>query len=200
MDKLNDIFSIPAVSSTAHPAPNKDVLPQFLHYVKRSHSYMSKLARKERLNESATYRRKYAPLPKDTPIPSNIEYPEGQWDFWELWSGTGRLAKAMRKAGLTCGPPITKELGWDLSLQTHQDFLWKLLQKHKPKILFGAPVCGVWSVANTTMQTELKMLIREEQLEAFAFFYRMCEAQFQFDRFYLMEQPRSSELLKQDLA
>jgi len=143
---VDNTVSVPAVSSTAQPkcpAPKKDVLPQFLHYVKRSHSYMSKIARKERLNESATYRRKYAPLPKDTPIPSNIEYPEGQWDFWELWSGTGRLTKAMHKAGLTCGPPIAKELGWDLSLTTHQDFLWKLLQKHKPKILFGAPVCGV---------------------------------------------------------
>ena len=177
-----------------------DVLPQFLHYVKRSHSYMSKLARRERLNESATYRRKYAPLPKDTPVPSNVEYPEGQWDFWELWAGTGRLTKSMHKAGLKCGPPITKELGWDLSLKTHQDFLWKLYQKHKPKIVYGAPVCGVWSIANTTMLTELKMLIRDEQLEAFAWFYLLCKSQYESNRFYLMEQPRASELLKQDLC
>ena len=45
------------------------------------------------------------------------------------------------------------------------------------------------------MDHEVKALIRQEQAEAFAYFYHLCKLQHNAARKFLMEQPRSSELL-----
>jgi hypothetical protein len=45
------------------------------------------------------------------------------------------------------------------------------------------------------MDSEVKKLLREEQVEAFAFYHHLCVKQHRAKRKHLMEQPRSSELL-----
>ena len=164
--------------------------------VNRTHAFMSRLSRREKLLTNATYKRKYQPLPIDTPYPScHIE--PGQWHFWEWWAGCAKLTREIKKLGLTCGPPVTKELGWDLSLKSHQTELLRLYNLHKPMIVFGEPVCGPWSRSSTNMDPEIKRLLRQEQVECFSFFRMIVDLQDKAHRFYGMEQPRSSELLQQ---
>ena len=148
---------------------------------------------------NSTYRKKYQPLPPDTPVPK-VHIAPGKWMFWELWAGTGHLTKAVSRLGLTCGPPITKELGWDLSLASHQQALMKMYLEHEPEIVFGAPVCGPWSQSNTNMDPTIKDLLRKEQMEAFLFFHRLVQLQHENHRYFLIENPRSSELLNQPLC
>ena len=169
-----------------------------MHFIKRTHAYMNKIARREKLMTNATYRKKYSPL--TTPPPELIDIEPGQWDFWELWAGCGRLTSAVSKLGLKCGPPITKECGWDLSLPSHQKVLWALYIKHRPRVVYGAPVCGPWSQSSTTMQPDIKELLRSEQLECFTFFVKICREQDRTARKFLMENPRSSELLNQAIC
>ena len=158
---------------------------------------MSKVARRMKLEQNATYPKKYAALPESTPIPV-VEIPEGKWDLWEWWAGTCRLTKACIKKGLVCGPPLTRERGWELTNKTHQQFIRMLFDKHAPEVLFGAPTCGPWSRSNTTMDSEIKRLLREEQVEAFDFFLEHVRKQTRAKRKHLMENPRSSELLNVD--
>jgi hypothetical protein len=148
----------------------------FFTFVTRTHAFMSKIARREKLMTNSTYRKKYQPLPANSPIPSVYVEP-GKWMFWELWAGTGKLTKAFQRLGLATGPPITKELGWDLSLPKHQEELMRLYHIHQPEIVFAAPTCGPWSRSNTTMQSDIKDLIREEQVEAFKFFTEIVRLQ-----------------------
>ena len=155
---------------------------------------MTKLQRRAALMDNATYRKKYMPLPANSPVPV-VEIPKGKWDFWELWAGCGRLSSAVSKLGLTVGPPITKEHGWDISLPKHQQYLSELYEQHCPEVVFAAPTCGPWSQSCTTMDSEIKKLIRQEQEEAFSYYHLLCVKQHRASRKFLMEQPRSSELL-----
>ena len=197
-----DDFAQPSAESNANAERSNQTMhmpmhPAFVGFVNRTHAFMSKLARRDKLLQNSTYRKKYAPLPKDSPIP-DVTIPEGKWDFWEWWAGSARLTKAVIRKGLIAGPPITRELGWDLTLETHQRFLRLLFDKHAPEVLFAAPTCGPWSRSCTTMADETKQLIREEQVEAFNFFLEHVEKQSKANRKFLMENPRSSELLNED--
>ena len=151
---------------------------------------------------SAPYQRKYRGLPLGTPIP---EIPSKymdlkQWDFWEWWAGKSGLTNAVAKEGLTTGPPVTHETGWCLKLATHRKRLLELLLEKRPKVLFGAPTCAPWSRACTTMNPQLKALIRAEELEVFEFWIQATNIQCNDNRDYIYEQPRSSELLSQPEA
>ena len=46
------------------------------------------------------------------------------------------------------------------------------------------------------MDQQIKSMIREEELISLEFFYELCEAQFESMRAFLLEQPRTSELLR----
>ena len=52
-----------------------------------------------------------------------------------------------------------------------------LIDKHEPELVFGAPTCGPWSKSSTTMDPEVKALLRVEELEAFQFFRMITEQQ-----------------------
>ena len=149
--------------------------------------------------KNQTYKKKYAPLPLDTPVPV-VDLPPGRWDFWEWWSGAGELTKQCKKEGLKCGPPISHETGWCLMIPAHRKRLLELYWEYTPAILFGAPLCSPWSQANTTMNPEFKHDMRIMQLEAFKFFHDCCVLQDKYGRAYLLEQPKTSELLAQPLA
>ena len=93
------------------------------------------------LGDNSTYRKKYASLPKNTPVPEFIELP-GPWDVWEWWAGCGALTKACQKLHLRCGPTVSHSTGWCLKLPHHRQRLKELLIKHTPGVLFAAPTCG----------------------------------------------------------
>ena len=143
---------------------------------------------------SSTYNRKYKGLPLNTPCPIIDE--SGTWDVWEWWWGGGPLSGACKKEGLKVGPPIGHKSGWCLKLPHHRAELKRLLRKHKPKILFAAPTCGPWSQASTTMNPELKAAIREEELIVLEFFCECSRIQSSDGRWYMLENPQASELLK----
>ena len=46
----------------------------------------------KQITSNATYKKKYQGLPTNTPIPKYDE-PNGTWDFWEFWSGCGKLTR-----------------------------------------------------------------------------------------------------------
>ena len=148
------------------------------------------------LMENATYRRKYKPLPADTPPPDVSGVEQGRWDIWELWSGTGKWTKHCKQLGLKAGPPVSHETGWDLLLPTHQEKLKELLLTHKPRFIHAAPLCSPWSTANTTMDHSTKELIQKQQLQAFEFFVELCVIQHRHGRGFGVEQPAGSSLLR----
>ena len=151
----------------------------------------------QRLAKSATYQRKYKPLPAHTPVPNLDNITKGKWDLWEWWSGSGTLtSNAHTACKMATGPPISRETGWELSNPVHQIALLKLIDEHKPEVIYGGPTCAPWSQACTTMEPELKIIIRTLEESTFAFFTSVCLKQHREGRFYLYEQPRNSALLK----
>ena len=155
----------------------------------------------QHLAKSATYQRKYRPLPPLTPVPPLDNIAKGQWDLWEWWAGTGNMTKTAHvDCQLVCGPPVTRETGWELSLPHHQLALLHLLDTHKPLILYAGPTCAPWSQANTTMEPELKALVRQLEENVFSFYASACRKQVREGRDYVFEQPRNSALLKTSTA
>jgi hypothetical protein len=156
----------------------------------------------QRLAKSETYKRKYQPLPPTTTVPhiDPREMAKGTWDLWEWWSGTGTLSRTARHIGLVTGPPVSRETGWDLSLPHHQTALLHLQSMHEPWILFGSPVCAPWSQACTTMDPELKIIIRDLEEATFSFYAKACLTQHRNGRYYLFEQPRNSKLGQTETA
>ena len=120
--------------------------------------------------------------------------------MWEWWSGTGTLSRTAQHIGLTAGPPVSKETGWDISLPHHQTALLHLQALHEPWILFGSPVCAPWSQACTTMEDDLKIIIRELEESTFSFYAKCCLIQHRNGRFYMYEQPRNSKLIQTETA
>ena len=148
------------------------------------------------LLKNQTYKKKYQGLPADTPIPDLTNMLRGKWDFWELWAGSAELTKACKDAGLRCGPPITHATGWCLSLPHHRAKIKELLLLHRPEVLFGAPLCSVWSNSNTTMHDDIKDAIKAEQMIMLMFFHELSVLQTNAGRAHGLEQPQSSELLR----
>ena len=146
------------------------------------------------MTQSATYHRKYKGLPTNTPVPIIDE--TGEWDFWEWWWGGGPLSKTCEQEGLRVGPPIGHQSKWCLKLPHHRAELKRLLRKHKPKILFAAPTCGIWSSSNTTMSPELKAAIQAEETETLEFLAECIYIQESDNRSWILEQPKSSEMLR----
>ena len=142
-----------------------------------------------------TYRRKYQPLPDNSPIPQPT-VTAGKWDFWELWSGTGKLSKAVAQAGMKAGPLVSREYGWEIGLKSHQDALMSYYEAHLPTVVFGAPTCGAWSSSNTTTPHDVLESIREIETETFKFYVSICKRQHARRCYHVMEQPRASELLR----
>ena len=150
------------------------------------------------LSNNKTYNKKYKGLPLGTSIPPiDTRYTSLKtWDFWEWWAGDAVLTRTASREGMTTGPPISWNTGWCLKLQTHRDALKHLLTVYTPTVLFGAPTCAPWSNASTTFDHEVKEIVREEELVVFRFFSSCCVFQWEAGRFYLYEQPKSSELLR----
>ena len=152
------------------------------------------------MSESSTYKRKYQGLPPDTPVPEIKSKPNEKWQFCELLAGSGKLTKACKETGLVCGPPISWETGWCMKIPKHRERLFELLTIHCPDIVFAAPCCSIWSVANTTMQPHLKQAIKVEELIVFDWLCRVHRFQHSQHRFYVYEQPKTSELLRLESA
>ena len=149
---------------------------------------------------SLRMQKKHAGLPKDTPPPTGWEklLHGPQWDFWEWWSGSGHMTQEALRLGLNCGPPIDILGGWDINLKSHQDALLLTFRARRPKVIFGAPCCTIWSNSNTTTPENVKREIRAQQLSGIKFYVAICAEQTAERRDYLMENPRSSELLRHD--
>jgi hypothetical protein len=149
------------------------------------------------MSASSTYHKKYKGLPSNTPFPVIDE--TGQWDIWEWWWGGGPFTKTCEQEGLRVGPPIGHQSGWCIKLPHHRAELKRLLRKHKPRIILAAPTCGIWSSSNTTLNAELKLAIQAEELGALEFLAECCYLQVSENRDWLIEQPKSSEMLRTDL-
>ena len=158
-------------------------------------SLLDRRTRHEKLMDNPTYRRKYQPLPSTSPVPTPV-LTAGRWDFWELWSGSGTLTKAAQHVGLSTGPLVSREYGWELSLPSHQTALLAIYEEHLPIVLFGAPTCSPWSSSNTTMAKDVLDQIRAIESETFEFYLKLCKRQHNRSCFHITEQPRASELLR----
>ena len=182
---LNDTRSLPAV-----------------HYGITKHLRQSAKQIQQLLRNHKTYKNKYVGLPIGTPIPLiDIKYTRHKtWDIWEWWAGEGILSRTCTEEGFIVGPPITWDTGWCLKLESHRDALKHLMSVYRPSVLFGAPTCAPWSSACTTLDPLVKAIVRREETTVFSFFCDMCFIQDRQGRFYLYEQPKSSELLRTDLA
>jgi hypothetical protein len=69
------------------------------------------------------------------------------WDFWELCSGSSILSHTAETSKLKIGFPVDFRYGWDLSHEPHRELLLWVREQMKPKIIFTAMDCRVWSVA-----------------------------------------------------
>ena len=72
------------------------------------------------------------------------------WDFWEVFSGTGRFTASVVVAGLIVGPPVDiirfpGGLALDLLLQENQALLQAVLEEARPRWLHLGPPCTYWT-------------------------------------------------------
>ena len=151
-------------------------------------------------NASWRMQKKYAGLPPNTPPPEGWEklLHGPQWDFWEWWAGSSNLTREALNQLLSCGPPIDYDIltGWDMNNKSHQNALECILKARRPRVLFGAPCCSIWSNSNTTTPENVKKEIRDQQMSGLKFFRDKCREQVSNGWGYLLENPRSSELLR----
>ena len=140
-----------------------------------------------------------SPFHHGTPVP-NCSLVSGQWDFWEFWSGSGKLTATCIRKGLKCGPPLSHETGWCFLLPAHREAIKQLYLEHRPLVLWGSPLCSPWSTANTTMNPDLKKLVRQQQIEYFSFYADLCHLQYHCGRAWLLEQPKGSQLLREPVC
>ena len=113
----------------------------------------------------------------------------------------GRIAcEAVEKGESSCLTgriqPIDLVDGWDINIKGHQSALELILRARRPRILYGAPDCGIWSNSNTSTPENVKREVRELQMSGLRFWRDKCFEQLAIGRSYLFENPKASELLK----
>eukprot|EP00971_Amphidinium_carterae_P234195 4647070-Amphidinium_carterae.1 len=100
------------------------------------------------------------------------------WDFWELFSGSGRLSHMAHRARLNSGPPIDARYGWNLELKTHRNIVDGLINKFTPHTIFMAPEHN-----NGQAQRDMLLWICD-----------VCRLQITCGRHAIVENPQSSSI------
>ena len=132
-----------------------------------------------------------------------IGRPRGEtWQFWEIYSGCGRLTKALIAAGCTCGPPVDVNgsgCSLDLRLAQNRSLIWQLLVESKVRwVHFGFP-CTFWvNLSRCTAKRTLKMWseLQEEALQHTNLSMHGLRYQESHDRSGSLEQPKGSGALR----
>ena len=83
-------------------------------------------------------------LPPDAPVPEVPTIDGAKWDVWEFNSEEEAFSKEAQRLGLTAGPPVSLDHGWDITNQKHQAALLTLLKKHTPRLVVMASASRPW--------------------------------------------------------
>ena len=118
----------------------------------------------------------------------------GQWDFWELCSGTASLSRQAQEDGLRVGPPIDFRYGWDLGYAPHQQLILEGMFHGGPQVLVIEPDCRLWGHAGQSLNPELRAAQSVEEEDYLNFVVLLIFSQIARGKHWVVEQPARSEL------
>ena len=114
--------------------------------------------------------------------------------FWEVYSGSGHLSKAMQDLGYQVRT-FDLNNGWDFTLHSHRKKFMKMLRQECPDFVWLAPPCTIWSplqelTPRTPEETQALFCERDFQEHVhLKFTRRVFVEQAQDDRDAAVEQP-----------
>ena len=117
-----------------------------------------------------------------------------RFQFWEWFSGSGRLSLILLLANLSAGFPVDHRYGWDLGYEPHQLLLRECQETFFPDHLMAAPNCGPWSVATAGRDPGKRQADRSAELPALEYLYEACLWQDREGHGFTVEQPLSSAM------
>ena len=117
-----------------------------------------------------------------------------RFQFWEWFSGSGRLSLFLTLAHVMVGFPVDFRYGWDVGHAPHQGLLRQCQEQFCPDHLFSAPSCTPWSVASANKDPRQRDLDRRLELPTLSFSARLrCVSTTAIGA---LQQPHSSDMLK----
>ena len=121
--------------------------------------------------------------------------------FWEVYSGSGHLSKAMQNLGYQVRT-FDLNNGWDLTIHGHRKKFMKLLRQECPDFVWLAPPCTIWSplqeLTPRTQEQHTALLCERDYQEHvhLKFTRRVFEEQARDDRDAGVEQPARAKSWK----
>ena len=121
--------------------------------------------------------------------------------FWEVYSGSGHLSKAMQNLGYQVRT-FDLNNGWDFTIHGHRKKFMKLLRQECPDFVWLAPPCTIWSplqeLTPRTQEQHTALLCERDYQEHvhLKFTRRVFEEQARDDRDAGVEQPARAKSWK----
>ena len=121
------------------------------------------------------------------------------WDFWELWSGSGRTSWEALQQGVLTGPPIDYRYGWDINDAKHRALIEDMEKEFQPKVVFAAPDCRCWSAfSNCSPQLQPQFhQERHRQRTMLQWLVSFTRAISIAGRAFIIENPMTSQIWRQ---
>ena len=119
-----------------------------------------------------------------------------RFQFWELFSGSGRLSLCMMMAQIMVGFPVDHRYAWDIGYAPHQSLLQQVHHEFVPDHVFAAPSCAPWSVASASKDKAKREEDRRAEFPTLEFLHDLALSQHNQDRGFTLEQPYSSAMLR----
>ena len=106
--------------------------------------------------------------------------------FWEIFSGSGRLSYIALLAGLATAFPVDFRYGWNMADPRHQKLIMEAQDMMKPDVIFMAPSCGPWSVSSNRLSDDDRERLREEERSTLQFVKKLAIRQAEAGRGFLL--------------
>jgi hypothetical protein len=112
----------------------------------------------------------------------------------EIFAGTARVTAACRDIGLSTGPPVDINTGFDLLTEEGQQATWELIKSGQPLVIFMAPVCTAWSSLSNTRPEAERIKRRAEAYPMVEFCSEIAQYQQRAGKYFIIENPETSQM------
>lgn len=113
-------------------------------------------------------------------------------DIAEMYSPP-RVTQEARRFGLNAGEAMDLVTGWDFAERDHRERAMRYINKHRPKLIVGSPMCTMFSsLQNLSKWTEEKERRWREDREHLKFMGEVYHKQINEGRWFLHEHPASA--------
>ena len=134
--------------------------------------------------------------------PEGIQYGHYVWepttvgkiDFLEMFSGSAKLSQSTAMQGLRIGAPLDLRTGYDLLAAKGRRKAMEVIERHQPKIIHRAPVCGPWSQMQNINDPSDTFQKRKKYLPMVEFCAGVALYQIEHGRYFIIENPATSKI------